>query len=121
MLDFTDIMNELDGNGMTETEILAISNDLAKFATLRDKLAGPLSGLYSPEQTKEILLMIEPPTIQRQIMAGIFDNLSEREKESFLLYTVERKSMNTIAMQLGVSKGSVNTYIRRAREKMQLA
>lgn len=120
MLDFIDIMNDLDGNGMTETEVLAISNDLARFAKLRDTLVAPLSGLYSAEQVKEILLAVEPPSQQRQLMANMLEGLSAREKECFLLHTIENLSMAAIAVRLGISKGSVALYIRRARVKMKL-
>jgi RNA polymerase sigma factor (sigma-70 family) len=120
MLDFIDIMNDLDGNGLTETEVLAISNDLAQFTKMRDRVMAPLSDLYSAEQLKEILLVVEPPSLQRQVMANIFGSLSKREKECFLLYTVENVPMSAIGVRLGVSKGSVNAYIRRAREKMKL-
>lgn len=120
MLDFTDIMNNLDGNGLTETEILDISNDLTQFTKLHDRIVGPLSDLYSAEELKEILLIVEPPSVQRQTVASIFDELSEREKECFLLYSVENLPMSAIAMRLNVSKGSVQIYIRRAREKMKL-
>ncbi len=119
MFNFTDIMNELDGNGMSETEVLAISNDLTQFTKLRDKLIGPLSGVYSADQLKEILLVIEPASTQRQMMASIFKNLSDQEKKCFILHTVENLSMSAIALQLGISKGSVNSYIRRARDKVQ--
>src|SRR5690625_2933359 len=54
---------------------------------------------------------------QRQTIIKVFRNLSDRERDCFILYYGAMMSMAEIAKQLGISKGSVQMYLNRAREK----
>lgn len=52
--------------------------------------------------------------VQRAIM-----NLSERERDCLILHIGQGMSMSEVSEQLGISKASVQTYIKRAREKIE--
>lgn len=47
----------------------------------------------------------------------LFDVWTDRERDCFLLYAAENKSMGEVAEALDISKASVQTYIKRAKEK----
>ena len=55
---------------------------------------------------------------QRRILLQLFRNFSERERECYILYEAEQLSMQKIADRLGVSKGTVQNYLKRAKEKV---
>lgn len=54
---------------------------------------------------------------QRNIIYMLFDVWTDRERDCFLLYAAENKSMGEVAEALDISKASVQTYIKRAKEK----
>ena len=56
---------------------------------------------------------------QRRALIKIFNLWSERERECFIMHVGEGKSMSEISNVLGISKASVQMYIRRAREKVE--
>lgn len=56
---------------------------------------------------------------QRQTIIKVFRNLSDRERDCFILHHGAMMSMAEIAKQLGISKGSVQMYLNRAREKIK--
>lgn len=55
---------------------------------------------------------------QQQQLIRIFDVLSDRERDCLLLHIGQDKSMQEVADELGISKSSVQMYVRRAREKI---
>lgn len=52
---------------------------------------------------------------------SLLDDLSKRERQCHQMYEDESLSMGKIASKLGLSKSSVQTYIKRAREKLKQA
>lgn len=56
---------------------------------------------------------------QRQALIQLFRNFSDRERQCFIMYEAEQLSMGKIADKLGISKGTVQTYIKRAKEKVE--
>lgn len=119
MLDVSNIVGDLIGNGYTETEILEISNELTSFTISREKLFEKLSTTYENEELKDILMTIEASSLHHQIMAKVLKRLSPREKECYLMHAVENKSWGNIAKELGVSKGRVQQAINRAKVKIE--
>ncbi len=55
---------------------------------------------------------------QKKQLAKIFTSWSHRERYCFIANTVEGKSFQKIADELKVSKGTVQSYIQRARTKL---
>lgn len=55
---------------------------------------------------------------QKQAIMKLFKEFSEREKQCFIMYEGEQLSMQQIANRLGISKSSVQMYIKRAKEKI---
>ena len=56
----------------------------------------------------------EVKTVQKAIM-----KLSGRERDCLILHVSQGMSMSEVSEQLGISKASVQTYIKRAREKIE--
>lgn len=116
----SDVMEDLIGNGYTETEILEISGELTSFTISREKLFAKLSEAYDEDELKEILMTIEGVSFHQQIMAKLFEVLTPIEKERYLLHTVDNRSLASIAKEQGVSKGAVQLSITRTREKIEM-
>lgn len=56
---------------------------------------------------------------QRMTLLQLFRTFSDRERQCYIMYEAEQLSMQQIADKLGVSKGTVQNYIKRAREKVE--
>lgn len=56
---------------------------------------------------------------EKMILADILSSFSLRERQCYLLHEAQRMSMNDIAENLGISKGTVSIYIKRARLKVE--
>lgn len=48
-------------------------------------------------------------------------DLSQRERQCFMMYVVDGMSYGEIARELHLAKGAVQTHVQRAREKIELA
>lgn len=59
------------------------------------------------------------PEKQQKQLTKIFNELSDRERQCYVLFKAEKMSMQQIALQLDISKASVQTYIKRAKEKIE--
>ena len=55
---------------------------------------------------------------EKIIMADIFASLSFRERHCYILHVGRQVSMGNIAIGLGVSKGTVQGYLKRAKKKI---
>lgn len=71
------------------------------------------------EQLEEERGSLYMSTEQRRSLLQLFHNFSDRERECFIMYKAEQLSMSQIALKLGVSKATVQVYIRRAKEKVE--
>ncbi|WP_162986461.1 sigma factor-like helix-turn-helix DNA-binding protein [Virgibacillus sp. Bac332] len=56
---------------------------------------------------------------QRQALIRLFRNLSDRERQCYIMYEAEQLSMQKIADVLGIKKRTVQQYIERARGKVE--
>lgn len=56
---------------------------------------------------------------EKKILADIFVSLSLRERQCFVMYVAEGKSMGKIAEEMQLSKRTVQQYIERARKKIK--
>ena len=56
---------------------------------------------------------------QKRIIVRVLESLSDRERDCFLLHEASGMSMSEVAENLGISKSSVQMYVRRAREKVK--
>ncbi|GGB26728.1 positive control factor [Lentibacillus populi] len=56
---------------------------------------------------------------QRQELLKLFRNFSDRERQCYIMYEAEQLSMSKIALKLGLSKATVQSYINRARKKVE--
>lgn len=68
------------------------------------------------KQEREPLYMDQQ---QRKDLFTLFKNFSERERQCFVMYEAEQLSMGEIANRLEISKGTVQMYIKRARNKVE--
>lgn len=56
---------------------------------------------------------------QRQALIQLFKNFSDRERQCYLMYEAEQLSMGKIADKLNITKAAVQSYINRARSKVE--
>lgn len=115
----SEVLQELAGNGYTQGELFEISKELTEFTISRKKLRDRLANTFDQEELEQILLTIESSSFQEQFFAKMFAVLSPREKQCYLMHTIESKSFGNIAKELGVSKGRVQEAIGRARLKIE--
>lgn len=57
---------------------------------------------------------------QKKKIVEVLMHLSDRERECYLLHMAQGLSMNAIALELGIRKGTVQDYILRAKSKINL-
>lgn len=62
---------------------------------------------------------LEMDTEMKILLTDVFVSMSHRERECFILHSAEGLSMGQIAKRLGVSKATVQSYINRARKKVE--
>ncbi|MCM3739221.1 sigma-70 family RNA polymerase sigma factor [Oceanobacillus luteolus] len=75
-----------------------------------------------PDITKELRKEREPLYMtqeQRVALMRVIHSFSDRERQCYIMYEAEGLSMQQIADRLGISKGTVQMYIKRAREKVE--
>lgn len=110
-----ELIENLSNDGCTDYEAIEISVDLLRTNYLIKKL-GPSLDVYKLERVIE-----EAKNTNEQEPSPILalTKLSKREKQCYLRHYIELRSFSNIAIELGISKSSVNQYIRRARKKLQ--
>ena len=62
---------------------------------------------------------LEIETEQKIMLTDLFVSMSHRERECFILHCGHGMSMGNIAQKIGVSKATVQSYINRARKKVE--
>lgn len=75
-----------------------------------------------PDITEELKKEREPLYMdrkQRQALIYLFKSFSERERQCYVLHVAQGLSMGKIADELGISKATVQSYINRARKKVE--
>ena len=68
------------------------------------------------EEERESLCMSSE---QRKSLLHLFKTFSDRERQCFIMHEAEQMSMQKIALKLGITKATVQVYIKRAREKVE--
>lgn len=121
MPSFSNLLEEINGSGFTETEVLEISSNLTEFVVAKEKLMTRIAPLFDEEELFEKLMDLNMPSLQQQMTATLIKNLSFRERQCFLMHTVENKTFSQIADELGFTKSASNTFIRRARKKLGIS
>ncbi|SIT91613.1 sigma-70 family RNA polymerase sigma factor [Edaphobacillus lindanitolerans] len=62
---------------------------------------------------------LEMDTEMKILLTDLFVSMSHRERECFILHSAQGMSMGKIAKTIGVSKATVQSYINRARKKVE--
>ncbi len=119
MLKINEIINELDGQGLEQGELLDITTDLTQLSIIKDRIVKRLSPIYSEDEVSDMISIVKRPNVQQIMMNNALLSLSKREKECYFKHTMEQKSFSAIGRELGVSKGTVQQSIERARRKLE--
>lgn len=119
MTSVSEVIAELRGSGITQTDLFEISKELTEIAISRANLYKRLSGAIDEGEIDHILSIVTTASFHEEFTAKVFDVLTPTEKERYLLHTVDNRSLGSIAKEQGVAKGSINTSVRRAREKIE--
>jgi|SRR5699024_4977965 len=75
-----------------------------------------------PDIAEQITEEREPLVLtdeQKKVLQKVFNTLSDRERDCFLLHEGQNMSMSEVGEKLGISKASVQTYVKRAKEKVK--
>lgn len=75
-----------------------------------------------PDITEQLRKEREPLYMdreQRQSLIQLFRNFSDRERQCYIMHVSEQLSMQKIADRLGITKATVQSYISRAKEKVE--
>lgn len=120
MLQIHEIMNELDGNGIEQVEILDITKELTQLSIIKERLVGRLSNLYSEEEVNDMVSIVSVPNMHQVTVERFLSSLSNRERQCYFKYKFEEMSFAAIARELGVSKSMVQQSIERARKKLKI-
>ncbi|MCM3396468.1 RNA polymerase subunit sigma-70 [Oceanobacillus profundus] len=56
---------------------------------------------------------------QRTALLQLFRSFSDRERQCYIMHEAEQLSFSQIALRLGVTKAAVQSYINRARKKVE--
>lgn len=108
-------LQSLEGNGMTATESMNAIVEAVQMNMIKSRFG---SLFINEDKADELVEMLLPSQEQKIKAIEILTKLSKRERQCFLMHTVENTSMGKIADKLGISKSSVACYITRAREKI---
>lgn len=120
MLSVADVVAELGGNSFNDDELLDFSRELTHFLIMRDNLTNALKEIYEDYELEEMLGSIVMPTRQQQVISNSLTSFSPREKQCYVMYTVDLMSFSAIGRSLGISKSTVQQSIERARKKIEL-
>lgn len=115
MNDLTDIIRELDGNGLNEAEALSLAVEVMQLSLLKEKLN---SAFWDEERIKLMLKGAAPSSEKQRQVVKRMETLSARERECYILRTVVGLSYSKIGDELGIGKWTARTYVDRAKEKM---
>ncbi len=108
------LIEDLSNKGCTDAEAIEITTDLMKIDMLRERLGQQLDEIT----LDKVIEATKQAGDQERKLSSLLNVLSPRERQCYLLHTVELLSMGKISDQLGVSKSAVQCYIERAREKL---
>lgn len=116
----SEVIMDLSGNGLAESGLLELSAALTQLADAKWKISEHLSDFLDKEELDEILLMVERPSQQQILASSVIECLAPKQKEYYLMHTIENKSIGQIAKEFGVAKGSVQWSIDRAKQKIEM-
>lgn len=115
MPDFSEVIEELTGAGYTESEAIQATVALARIPQIDLLLGNPVAAEF---MVKVLLRGFEPSNdYQKALVEGI-SSFAKRERQCYFMHTVEGMSFSKVAAELGISKGSVQQSIERARKKL---
>ena len=115
----SDVLDELRGNGFTQQQLFDISKELTEFTISKKRIYNRLVNFFDDEELDGLLITLQDSSFEDEFMAKVFKILSPAEKERYLMHTVDKRSVRGIAAEQGVSKGTVQTSIERARQKIE--
>lgn len=122
MLSVDCVIGELDGNGFNQRDLIYISAKLTQLVGIREEVRDSLTMVYEEDEVDDLLGTLLPPgDQQRRLSELLIDTLTKKQREVYLSYVVDRKSMGTIAKELEISKGTVQVCLDRSIAKIKLA
>lgn len=117
MLEVVDVIKNATNEGCTDVEALELAVELMQL----EKIKSTFRSMNKQRMNEIIIATGNAIENNQDIEDSLYDSLSllsERERECYLMHYVNLMSFQKIADMLGISKGSVNCYIRRARAKI---
>lgn len=115
-----DFIAELRGAGIDQKEVIDIHSELTRFAISRDKLLERLAVWEDEEELQHILMTVKAASAQEVMWSDMLWSLSPREKQCYLMHTVDGMSLTDIAKELGFTPSSSKSFVNRAMKKIEI-
>lgn len=112
MFDF----QSLNGDGLTEFEAMNTSVEVLMISMLKNRLS---SLYFDKDKLHDLRDIVMPDHPQQKVVYEAMAMFSKRERQCFLLHTVQNMSFGSIAAELRIHRGTVQKYIERAKKKIQ--
>lgn len=122
MIHIEEVLEDLEGNGFNQKDLINVSTKLSIFSNLKKELSDMMSRYYDEEDLFDILGALKQPNAERDYISRYLgEALTEKQREVYLLNAIEGRSLGNIAKILGVSKSTVQSHLSRARMKLKEA
>ncbi|WP_242694940.1 sigma factor-like helix-turn-helix DNA-binding protein [Pseudogracilibacillus auburnensis] len=115
MLKLPELIQELSEKGCTDAEAMEIATELMKIELLKKCFN---QSTLDKIKLDGVINAVKDPSDREKAIFRFLGDFSQRERQCFLMHTVQNISMGKIAEELNISKGTVQKYIERAREKI---
>lgn len=119
MVEVSEVLSHLDGNGFTGYEIAEVAVRLAQFSKLKKELEGSLDCLFDENEIEQLFGRISTEHTNGKVVNDSLNLLSPRQREVYVLHVVENKSKAMIAKELNLSFSAIKGMLSRAKSKMK--
>lgn len=113
-MELQELIVGLSNEGCTDREAIETATDLFKVDMLRKRFGDNLNELV----LDEVIQVSKEASDEERKVFTLLNRMSRRERECYLLHHVELLSMGKISNMLGVSKGTVQKYLQRSKNKV---
>lgn len=116
MMHIVSMIQKLSENGRTDVAAMELAADIQNAVTLLERVEHSLN----PSKLDELIAATKQAGSQQRQLTDLLNELSRRERTCYLLHYVGQETFQSIADELNISKGAVQSYINRARKKLGL-
>ncbi|GAB3797489.1 sigma factor-like helix-turn-helix DNA-binding protein [Virgibacillus kimchii] len=109
-------LEEIEGKGLSPYETMNSVVEAMQLHMIKGRLS---KLLIDDDKMDELFNTLLPSHEQKTKAIELLTVLSKRERQCYLMHTIENMSMGKIAKELNIAKGTVDQYISRAKDKIE--